>query len=562
MSEYIIAIDLGTTNCTMSYLLKEGGSEIHQFAIPQPTNSDSYEDLFSLPSFLYLPFQEEIINEKIFFQTENGVPYTLGTFAKKRGQDVPSRVIHSAKSWLSCSNLNRREDFLPLEGEAKLSPVSSLSHLLKHLKEEWNEKMEGMKFNDQEILITVPASFDPSARQLILEAASLAGYPDAILLEEPQAAFYAWLNSQGEEWRKELQVGDTVLVVDIGGGTTDFSLILVGDEEGNLILSRQAVGSHLLLGGDNIDLTLAHFAKGKFEAQGKAVDEKQMQALVHSCREAKELFFGENPPEELDITLHGRGSGIIGSKLKCALTLKEVSSLILDGFFPILGRDSLSPLEKRYGIQEVGLPFAQDARVTCQLSRFLSMSVNEEGFIPEKFVTTAAVLFNGGTMKAKVFEKRLEEILNHWREDLGRDPIKILKGTNYDYAVSLGAAYYGLSRHGKGIRIKAGTSRTYFVGVEEARPAVPGIPPSIKAICIAPFGMEEGSEVDLRDQEFALVVGEETQFRFFSKNSHELESGLALNAGSEVKNWQRELLELHPIETILEKKRERERSSV
>ena len=402
----------------------------------------------------------------------------------------------------------------------------------------------------------MPASFDPSARQLVQEAASLAGYPDVILLEEPQAAFYSWLHRHENDWRKLLKVGDCILVVDIGGGTTDFSLISVADDNGDLSLKRIAVGSHLLLGGDNIDLSLAYLAKKKLEEQGHSIDDFQFQALIHACRQAKETLMSEKPPKSYDVTIMGRGSKLIGNTLKISITRVEAEKLIIDGFIPKVTAEERSSMERRAGIQQIGLPYAQDARISCQLAKFLSMTGESDSASMDNFVMPTAVLFNGGTMKASALRNRLLEVLNGWAETLGKDPVKVLPDTDYDFAVSRGAAYYGLSRSGQAIRIRSGTSRSYFIGVEDAAPAVPGIPTPLKAVCVAPFGMEEGTELDLPAQEFALVLGQQATFRFFSHATPALSNGTTPAMGTMVKNWKQELTELHPIETRLEKNEE------
>lgn len=434
-----------------------------------------------------------------------------------------------------------------------MSPLEACSEILRHLRESWNFSKGEMPFEDQTVLITVPASFDPSARQLVQEAAELAGYPDAVLLEEPQAAFYAWLHAHADEWRQKLKVGDSILVVDIGGGTTDFSLIGVEEEGGDLQLKRVAVGSHLLLGGDNIDLALAHLVKQKFEDKGNTIDQWQFQTLVHQCRQAKETLLGENPPSSVDITVLGRGSRLIGNTLKTELTQKEALSLVIDGFFPLVGPDEQSPVERRLGIQQIGLPFVQDPRISCQLAKFLSMTGEADQAHMDRFVLPAAVLFNGGTLKSSAIRQRLMALLNSWAKKLKKPPVIELEGADYDYAVSKGAAYYGLARQGHAVRIRGGTSRSYFVGVEEAAPAVPGMSPPLRAVCIVPFGLEEGEERDLENQEFALVVGEPSTFRFFSHSTQTLSDGSEPSVGTVIRNWKQDLSELHPIETLLDK---------
>lgn len=555
---FLIGIDLGTTNCTLAYSrLSDQESKptlIEQYPIPQVTASGSQGESLNLPSFLFFPLVEEADELKTDFSTTSQTTACIGTFAQKRGEELPGRLVSSAKSWLCHQGVDRREPLLPLtEDEVeKISPLNAIAAILSHIKGAWDAKMDA-PFDEQMLFITVPASFDPGARQLVLEAAQLAGYPEVILLEEPQAAFYAWLHKHADDWRKLLKVEDCVLVVDIGGGTTDFSLIGVSQEEGNLCLNRLAVGSHLLLGGDNIDLSLAHLAKNKLEEKGHEIDDWQMQSLVHSCRKAKELLLSNHSPEKAEITLLGRGSRLIGGSLKTSISLEEAKSLILDGFAPLVAPEERSKTEKRAGLQQLGLPYAKDARITCQLAKFLSMTGEGDSDSMETFVMPTAVLFNGGTMKAAALQNRLIEQLNLWAEKLGKPAIKILPDANYDFGVSRGAVNYGLARAGKTIRIRSGTSCSYYIGVEESAPAVPGISPPLRAICIAPFGMEEGTELKLENKEFSLVLGEMANFRFFSHATEKLQDGTLPSIGTIVRRWKQELTELHPIETLLEK---------
>ena len=559
MKKTIIGIDLGTTNCTMAYCFLEGNEkEIVQFKIPQVISANLQDEQFSLPSFIYFPLKEELDNQVSKADFTELTNYTIGLFAKNRGEELPNRVIASAKSWSCFSGIDRRHRFLPLHSEEKetlLSPMEACSALLKHLKCAWDFKMPTSLFNEAEVFITVPASFDPSARELIKEAAALAGFPEIVLIEEPLSAFYAWLHRQNDNWRDLLRVNDSVLVVDIGGGTTDFSLISVENEMGDLNLKRVAVGDHLLLGGDNIDLTLAYFTKAKFEDAGHEISDVQFQSLIHVCRQAKEKLLGMDPPKSVDITLVGKGSKLIGSTLKTKLTLDEVVGLVVDGFFPLVGMEERSETVSSFGLVEVGLPFAKDPRISCQLAKFLSVCDNEEEDNSENnsFKLPTAILFNGGTLKADALRNRLVELLNNWAEKLNKQPIAVLPEPDFDNAVSLGAVYYGLSRHGLAVRVKSGTARSYYIGVEDSAPAVPGIAKSMKAFCVVPFGMEEGSEVELSNQEFVLAVGQPAIFRFFSLSAKNLKNGVTPIVGTLVKNIGLELNELHSIETTLEK---------
>lgn len=524
---YIIGIDLGTTNCTMTYTSCEGNEKgsIHQLPIYQRISQGSEGQALSLPSFYYFPLSEE------------GEEPLVGVYAKERGHELPQRMIGSAKSWICHDGISRRSSFLPLgDFTPKKSPLDVLAKLLEVMRTTWEKEFPGHRFANQHVLVTVPASFDPSARELIQEATLLAEYPEVVLMEEPLAAFYAWLNRHQDHWRELLHVGDTVLVVDIGGGTTDFSLISVEEKEGDLVLERKAVGNHLLLGGDNIDLALAHFCKSKLNT---SMSDWQFQSLIATCRKAKETLLGEEGAAQVEITVHGQGSSLIASTLTTTLSKDEIIHLLVEGFFPEVSLDEKVHQRKKSGITELGLPFVHDPRVTTHLASFLHQS---------QCPFPTAILFNGGTMKAFAFRERIVSLLNQW----GGQPVRELPETDLDFAVSQGAAYYGLARSGEGIRVRAGTSHSYFIGIEGASPAIPGVPPPLKALCIAPFGMEEGSEVSWDEEEFTLVLDEPATFRFFCRNTPTLTNGEVAKAGTVVTKWNEELQELHTIETLLE----------
>lgn len=566
--KYIIAIDLGTTNCTMAYVLNDKSvistdkstKEIQRMSIPQVIAPGLQGENASLPSFIYFPLEEELEAKSVSVDWDLDREYCIGVHAKERLSEMPGRTIASAKSWLCHDGMDRRERFLPIDRDGKkMSPVEASAEYLKHLKESWDVINCDVPFVEQEIFITVPASFDPGARQLVQEAAELAEYPEIILLEEPQAAFYSWLNKYADVWRKEFRVGDNILVIDIGGGTTDFSLITVKDEHGNLQLERLAVGAHLLLGGDNMDLSLAYLAKKKLEDAGNIIDDWQFRQLVHSCCFAKEKLFGDHTLSHIDVVIHGRGSGLIGGMLEVKILKEEAYNLILNGFFPLESFKETSLSERRSGIRQVGLPYAQDSRISCQLAKFLSMRGESDNASLETFLMPTAVLFNGGVMKSETIRNRMLDVLNKWMKELGKEKaIRVLKGPEYDYGVSDGAAYYGLSRVYNAIRIKSGINRNYYVGVEDAVPAVPGMEPPLKALCVAPFGMEEGSEEKIREQEFSLVLGEKATFRFFSRSPSFSE--VASEVGVIIKNWKKELKEIHPIETVLEQETDNEKT--
>jgi molecular chaperone DnaK (HSP70) len=389
---------------------------------------------------------------------------------------------------------------------------------------------ESARLAEQAIFLTVPASFDAVARELTVRAAAAAGLPKVTLLEEPQSAFYSWLATMGDGWRKELQVGDLVVVCDIGGGTTDFSLMAVSEEQGNLQIERVAVGDHILLGGDNMDLALAYRVSSRLAEKGSKLDAWQERGLTHACRGAKETILsgGKSAP----VAVLGRGRSVIGGSIKETLTREDVEAALLDGFFPVVPGAARPEVRRRVGLRELGLPYAQDAAVTRHLAKFVGSYASRP----------TAVLFNGGVMKGEVLRARIAEVLAAWAGEGGAAAPKALAGTDLDLAVAHGAAYYGLVRRGRGVRIRGGTARSYYIGIEKAAPAVPGVAPPISALCVAPFGMEEGSEAELKGQELGLVVGEPAEFRFLSSTTRRTDA-----VGMLVEDVGPELEELTPI---------------
>jgi hypothetical protein len=428
---------------------------------------------------------------------------------------------------------------------------------LKHLAEAWNfviaRDVAENRLEHQDVILTVPASFDAVARELTVEAARAAGLENVTLLEEPQAAFYAWIQASHDEWRKHVEVGDVVLVCDVGGGTTDLTLIAVSEDAGQLALTRAAVGDHILLGGDNMDLALAHAAAGSFAKQGIKLDAGQMLMLWHSCRAAKEKLFGDSEAKSAPVTVLGRGSRVIGGTIKGELTREEVEGVLIEGFFPECPADATPKPQRTLGLQELGLPYASDPAVSKHLAQFLQRHAEVLAErVPgrrgkKKTPQPTALLFNGGVFKAEPLRARLTAILNRWAKAAGGQPVKVLAGTDLDLAVAEGAAYYGLVRRGRGIRIRGGAARSYYIGVETSLPAVPGSPPPLKAVCVVPFGMEEGTEADVPGQEFGLVVGMPAEFRFLGSAIRRTDT-----VGSVVEEWEEQIEELAPMTTTLQ----------
>ncbi len=563
-SRYAVGIDLGTTNSALAYAdtgvgEAEDVSLIHM-AVPQLVQQALVEDRPLLPSFLYLPGPNELPAGSLKLPWAPERDYAVGEFARTHGSQVPTRLVSSAKSWLSHPGVDRRGPVLPWkapEDSRKVSPLEASTLYLKHLSESWNSQVardvDANRLERQDVVLTVPASFDAVARELTVEAARAAGLENITLLEEPQAAFYAWIEASRDQWRKQVEVGDVVLVCDVGGGTTDFTLIAVSEEAGQLALTRVAVGDHILLGGDNMDLALAHAVAGKLAKQGTKLDTGQMLMLWHSCRVAKEKLFADPKLPSAPVTVLGRGRRLMGGTIQSELTRAEIEQVLVNGFLPEVPVTATPRLQRTVGLQELGLPYASDPAISKHLAYFLQRNAEvlaqraPTRKTHKKSSLPTAVLFNGGVFKAELLRDRLVAILNSWAKAAGAAPVKVLQGTDLDLAVARGAAYYGLVRRGRGIRIRGGTARSYYVGVETALPAVPGSPPPIKALCVVPFGMEEGTETDVPDQEFGLVVGVPAEFRFLGSAVRRTDP-----VGTLVEDWEGQIEELSPMTTALE----------
>lgn len=522
-------IDLGTTNCGLAYATLTGEDDqqavVEVFKIPQLVDSGQVEPRPTLPSFIYLPSSHEISGMDLALPWDEVNLNSVGTYGRKEGSKKPDRLIASAKSWLSQDGVDRRKAVLPWKGAEDAKPMSPLEasiEYLKHIVGAWNFQHPDEPLAEADVVLTVPASFDAVARDLTAEAARTAGLSRLTLLEEPQAAFYAWLANVGEDWREQVSKGDLVLVCDIGGGTTDLSLIEVQEEDGDLQLERVAVGDHILLGGDNMDLTLAYTVSQRLKAEGTKLDSWQFQVLTYGCREAKEKLLGSDGVNEHQITIPGRGSSLIGGSVQVTVTRQEAEDALLEGFFPQVPRGTQPTSKRRVGLTEIGLPYETDPAITRHLS----------GFLGDRQPT--AILFNGGVFQAERMRQRLLDVAESWFDE----PLRVLRGTDLDLAVARGAARYSLVKQGHGIRIRGGLSRAYYIGVELAMPAVPGMEPPIKAVCVAPQGMEEGTSVAIPDQEFGLVVGEPVEFSFLG-STHKTED----EPGAVHEEWEEEGLE-------------------
>jgi molecular chaperone DnaK (HSP70) len=541
-ARYVVGIDLGTTNSVVAWVDTGGsngeGETAKVLPIPQLVKPGLVESRDRLPSFSYLPAPNEFAAGSLALPWGEE-QFVTGELARSRGAEVPGRVVSSAKSWLCSVGVDPGDAALPWGAPAdvaKISAVDASAAYLRHLRAAWDAAMPA-PLAKQEVYLAVPASFDAAARDLTVKAAKQAGLPSVHLVEEPQAAFYAWLASTRGEWRTQVRVGDVILVCDVGGGTTDLTLVAVGEEQGNLVLERKAVGDHILLGGDNMDLALAHVVRERLLAEGTQLDEWQLRGLVHGCRAAKEKLLADGAGDKEPVVVLGRSRKVIGGTLRTDVTRAEVDAVLLDGFLPVVEADARPQVARRTGLQEIGLPYASDAAITRHVAAFVG---RHREIAPDG---VSAVLFNGGVMHAPRFRERLTSVLGSWRGG----EVRVLTGAHPDLAVAEGAAAYGLARRGRGVRIRGGTARAYYVGVEVAAPAVPGMRAPVKALCVAPFGMEEGSEVDLPGAEFGLVVGEPAEFRFLGSSVRRDDA-----AGTVVERWRPdEIEELAPVEATL-----------
>lgn len=518
-AQYAVGIDLGTTNSVVAYApLNDDAAPVAVLPTPQLTAPGNVEARPLLPSFLYLAGDHDRGQAGYDVPWAGSRDFVVGEWARRQSAEAPTRTVAAAKSWLTHSRVDRRQPILPWnapEEVAKVSPVEATRRYLEHLVAAWSLAFPNAPLAEQSVVLTVPASFDAAARELTREAAIAAGLPESfILLEEPQAAVYAWLADVGDGWRRILHVGDTLLVCDVGGGTTDFTLVEVAEEAGELQLRRAAVGNHTLVGGDNMDLALAHFAAERFAEKGVKLDPWQSVSLWHACRTAKETLLGENAPDKHAVSVLGRGSRLIGGTVTADLARDDVVRLLVDGFFPTCDATAKPTKARGSGFRELGLPYEADAAVTKHLAAFLSAH-GVVGNVTSGASRPLHVLFNGGVFKADALRNRVLDALGAWTA--GRRPSQPLAANpDLDCAVARGAAYYARSKQGRGVRIRGGTARSYYVGIETAGLAIPGAPRPLNALCVVPFGMEEGTECDVPSGEIGLVVGEPAQFRFFS----------------------------------------------
>ena len=550
-AQFAIGIDLGTTNCVLAYApLGSDTANVQLLEIPQLVSPQTVDQRPSLPSFLYLGTGEEKKNKVWDLPWQKKRDFAVGEVARSQSAQRPQRTISAAKSWLCHSRVDRHDAILPWnsggsvadDNVERISPVVVSQRYLEHLVAVWSQAFPDSPIDQQQVVLTVPASFDASARELTRESAFAAGLPESlVLIEEPQAATYAWLENRGDAWRKRLSAGDQLLVCDVGGGTTDLTLVNAVDDGGELQLQRKAVGDHLLVGGDNMDLALAFHVSKQFKKKNIDLDPWQSVSLWHACRTAKEALLAEDGPDTHPVAIPGRGSKLIGGTVSVDVKRKEVSDLLTGGFFAECKLADKPTRSRSSGFQELGLPFETDTAVTRHLAEFLSRNGDDDA----STARPTHVLFNGGVFKSPRLRKRLLKQLGQWFKQAPRE----LDGTHdLDYAVAKGATYYAWTKHNGGVRIRGGAPRAYYIGIETAGLAIPGAPRPLNALCVVARGMEEGTDCDVPGDGIGLVVGEPARFRFFSSSVRTDQPGDRLQSWSD-----EELIETDSMETELTK---------
>jgi molecular chaperone DnaK (HSP70) len=532
VKKWVVGIDLGTSNCAVAYTQinitdsttpDRESYPVRILDIPQIVNAGQLEERPLMPSALYFLQANEASSGQFNPPGYDASPYLIGEGAKALGARLAERVVTSAKSWLCNARVDRHSRILPWgsTSEEKLSPVTATKEYLRYIQ----QTLENANLTGAEVVITVPASFDEVARNLTLTAAQDAGFSDVTLLEEPLSALYAWIECHQNQWRKHLHAGDVILVCDVGGGTADFSLVAVDEDNGNLTLDRISVGDHLLLGGDNMDLALSMQLRASISDNGTELDLWQFQTLIHLVRSAKERLLLDRTIQSYPITIPTRGANLFSNPITVEIKQSDVETIILEGFFPLVEHDMWPQKGRTSGLQEVGLSYVRDAALTKHLAEFLARSynrikqnttANKDELIKKHSATGTiipdAILFNGGVFNSDRLRARIFELLKQW----GGRNLRELTGVDRDTAVAFGASSYGRIKSQKsGIRIKAGTTRSYYIGIESTLPAVPGFSNPLKGCCVLPYGSEEGDEFRIEDHLFFLLTGEETAFRLF-----------------------------------------------
>jgi molecular chaperone DnaK (HSP70) len=526
-SRYLIGIDLGTTNSVVAYIdtsatPREGSPEIRVFEVAQVVAPGEIRAAPSLPSFLYFPTESEIESGAFDLPWKDRPSAIAGVAARDHGMLVPGRLVSSAKSWLCQDAIDRTAEILPRDAEPPepmISPIEASARYLMHLRSAWNHAMAAAEgsapeslFENQQIVLTVPASFDEEARELTVEAARRAGLEHLTLLEEPLAAFYGWVAVYQHTVATEVQDGDLVLICDIGGGTSDFSLVRAHVIGSDIRFERTAIGDHLLLGGENLDLSLARRVEQRLNTK---LSLRQRYALGIACRAAKEGLLGDANIDRLPVSLLGSGRAVVGQMLQSELTRDEVLELLMNGFLPLTAPEEMPKRSGSSGLREVGLPYASDPAITKHLAAFLRQAgaamAGQSGAASRKAVRSStvrpdAILFNGGFCIPAAVRERIVEAIANWfgGNESGWRP-KVLRSDAMGSAVAAGAAYYGGVGRGEGLRVKAGSARTYYIGMRTEGAAV----------CVLPAGTDEGTTLQL-NREFSVMANRPVSFNLFS----------------------------------------------
>ncbi|QRN94616.1 hsp70 family protein [Archangium violaceum] len=548
---HIVGIDLGTTHCAVASVDPSKGpaAPVEDFPVPQLVRQGEVSPRSLLPSCVYVPAGHELAAESLRLPWGESGPHVVGELARWQGARVPGRVVTSAKSWLCHPGVDRSAPILPWGAPAdvaKVSPVEASALLLQHMARAWNHAHPDAPLAQQEVVITVPASFDEAARALTVSAARKAGLEKFTLLEEPQAAFYDYTARHRKDLATSLETVRLVLVVDVGGGTTDFTLVHAGVSPEGPMLRRLAVGEHLMLGGDNMDAALAKRVEEKLFPDGnRRLSATQWTQAIQAARTAKEALLGSTPPERYGVSLVAEGSRLLGGSLSTELAREEAETIVMDGFFPRAGANERPRRVSRMALQELGLPYAQDAAITRHLAAFLAQhaaagfaalgeTAPAEGALPRP----DAILLNGGVFNSPQLAERLVEAVSAWWP--GAPRIRLLKHESLELAVARGAAYYGLVRRGHGLRIGGGAARAYYVSLQRAADSA-----EQPVLCLIPRGFEEGNQVDIGERSFTLTLGRPVQFTLHSTTSDRIDKPGDVVALTE------DLKPLPPIHTVL-----------
>jgi molecular chaperone DnaK (HSP70) len=518
---YIVGIDLGTTNSAVAYIDLQAEAPRRRpqvFSIPQLTGPGEITGLSMLPSFLYIPGQYDISKEALAMPWQKPQDHFAGAFARDQGAKIPARLVASAKSWMCHDHADRRATILPWgadEEVAKVSPVQAAAAYLSHIRNAWNRAHtdEDEALERQIVIVTVPASFDEVARELTVEAAQAAGLPQVILLEEPLAAFYCWLMTHEKDWDRYIQPNELILVCDVGGGTTDFTLIYLKKTGDRVGFERLAVGDHLILGGDNIDLALARRIEMQFAGKKAALKGDRWKTLCHQSRRAKERILGGDSDTE-KITVLGEGGKLIGGTLSASLSRQDVQETVLQGFFPVVSSVKAEKPVRGKGITEFGLPYEQEPAITRHLGWFLEQHCDDvANYLSKERPDPDLILFNGGSLKPPIIQEQIRKAIGGWFDKSADDLARVLENPDPDLAVSLGAAYYGWVKTGRGVRVGSGSPRSYYLEVAPQTDQ-----DQRRALCLVERGLEEGSTIELKQHEFKVLTNQLVAFNVYSSS--------------------------------------------